>query len=218
MTAVKYYRDTTFSKKKMPGILWVKNFPKFLRVEVIILQKNILDNPGLLGQSTEQKKVERRVLAFDESARYRQVTVTDRNGEVISEKVSRVARQNGSGFVISYTEKMIDFLKKVSTSATVRVFLLLAHRQGYGDNGVYGYRCTRKYLCEVLHVTPKTVWSALDYLIDNFLVVENRFDGQTEFMVNPDYVTLGTNKQARLREWSLRWQMYFKNKERKNSK
>lgn len=182
------------------------------------MQKNILDNPGLLGQSTEQKKVERRVLAFDESARYRQVTVTDRNGEVISEKVSRVARQNGSGFVISYTEKMIDFLKKVSTSATVRVFLLLAHRQGYGDNGVYGYRCTRKYLCEVLHVTPKTIWSALDYLIDNFLVVENRFDGQTEFMVNPDYVTLGTNKQARLREWSLRWQMYFKNKERKDSK
>ena len=179
------------------------------------MKKNILDNPGDLGQVIEQKKVERRVLSFDESARYRQVTVTDKNGEIISEKVSRVARQNGSGFVISYTEKMIDFLKKVSTSATVRVFLLLAHRQGYGDNGIYGYRCSRKYIGESLHLTRKTVWSALDYLIDNFLVVENKFDGQTEFMVNPDYVTLGTNKQQRLREWSLRWQMYFKNKEAK---
>ena len=180
------------------------------------MQKNILDNPGLLGQLTEQKKVERRVLSFDETARYRQVTVTDKNGDIISDVTRRVSRQNGSGFVISYTEKMIDFLKKVSTSATVRVFLLLAHRQGYGDNGIYGYRCTRKYIGEVLGLTRKTVWSALDYLIDNFLVVENRFDGQTEFMVNPDYVTLGTNKQQRLREWSLRWQMYFKNKERKS--
>lgn len=177
------------------------------------MQKNILDNPGLIGQSSESKKVERRVLSFDESAQYRQTTITDRNGEIISDVTRRVARQNGSGFVISYTEKMVDFLKKVSTSATVRVFLLLAHRQGYGDNGIYGYRCTRKYLQEVLHLSKPTVWAALNYLIDNFLVVENRFDGQTEFMVNPDYVTLGTNKQARLREWSLRWQMYFKNRE-----
>lgn len=180
------------------------------------MKKNILDNPGELGQSVELKKVTKRVLSFDEAARYRQTTVTDKNGEIISDVTRRVARPNGSGFVISYTEKMIDFLKKVSTSATVRVFLLLAHRQGYGDNGIYGYRCTRKYLQEVLHLSKPTVWASLNYLIDNFLVVENRFDGQTEFMVNPDYVTIGTNKQARLREWSLRWQMYFKNKERKS--
>lgn len=182
------------------------------------MQKNILDNPDEFGQLVELKKVVKRVEKFDEAARYRQIITTDKNGEIIADTTRRVSKPNGSGFVISYTEKMIDFLKKVSTSATVRVFLLLAHRQGYGDNGIYGYRCTRKFLQEVLHLSKPSVWAALNYLIDNFLVVENRFDGQTEFMVNPDYVTIGTNKQARLREWSLRWQMYFKNKERKSKK
>lgn len=181
------------------------------------MQKNILDNPGELGQSAEMKILKRKIKSFDETARYRTVSTTDKNGELISETTRRVVRQNGSGFVISYTEKMLDFLKKTSTSGTIRIFLLLAHRQGFGDNGIYGYRCTRKYLSEVLRITPKTVWSALDYLIDNFLIVENRFEGQTEFMVNPDYVTIGTNKQQRLKEWSQRWEMYFKNKEAKKS-
>ena len=180
------------------------------------MKKNILDNPGELGQSIELRKVNKKIASFDEAARYRQVTVVDKNGEIISDSTRRVVRANGSGFVISYTEKMLDFLKKNSTAATIRIFLLIAHRQGYGDNGIYGYRCSRKYLQEVLHLSKPSVWSALNYLIDNFLVVENKFDGQTEFMVNPDYVTIGTNKQARLREWSQRWQWYFKEKERKN--
>lgn len=181
------------------------------------MQKNILDNPGELGQSIELKKLDKKILAFNESARYRQTTTIDKNGEIISDITRRVVRQNGSGFVISYTEKMIDFLKKVSTAATVRVFLFLAHRQGYGENGIYGYRCSKKYLQEVLHLSKPSVWAAINYLIDNFLVVENKFDGQTEFMVNPDYVTMGTNKQARLREWSQRWQWYFKAKEAKRN-
>lgn len=179
------------------------------------MKKNILDNPGELGQSIELRKVNRKIESFDEAAYVRQVTVVDKNGEIISDSTRRVVRSNGSGFVISYTEKMLDFLKKNSTAAVIRVFLLLAHRQGYGDNGIYGYRCSRKYLQEVLHLSKPSVWSALNYLIDNFLVVENKFDGQTEFMVNPDYVTIGTNKQARLREWSQRWQWYFKEKARK---
>lgn len=181
------------------------------------MQKNILDNPGELGQSIELKRLDKKILSFDERAYMRQTTVCDKNGEIISDVTRKVVRQNGSGFVISYTEKMIDFLKKVSTSATVRVFLLLAHRQGYGDNGIYGYRCSKKYLSEVLHLTRKSIYDAINYLIDNFLVVENKFDGQTEFMVNPDYVTIGTNKQARLREWSQRWQWYFKAKEAKRN-
>lgn len=180
------------------------------------MKKNILDNPGELGQSIELRKVNRKIESFNEAAYVRQVSVVDKNGEIISESTRRVVRANGSGFVISYTEKMLDFLKKNSTSAIIRIFLLLAHRQGYGDNGIYGYRCSRKYLQEVLHLSKPSVWSALNYLIDNFLVVENRFDGQTEFMVNPDYVTIGTNKQARLREWSQRWQWYFKEKARKS--
>lgn len=182
------------------------------------MKKNVLDNPGELGQVVEKRRLDKKIAAFDEAVRYRQVMTIDKNGEVVADVTRRVVRQNGSGFVISYTEKMIDFLKKVSTPAIIRIFFFIAHRQGYGENGIYGYRCSRKYLQEVLHLSKPSVWAALNYLIDNFLVVENKFDGQTEFMVNPDYVTMGQNKQQRLREWSQRWQWYFKAKDAKRRK
>ena len=66
------------------------------------------------------------------------------------------------------------------------------------------------YLRKVLNLDAKTVYSALEYLIEKFLVVENRIDGSLEFMVNPAYVTIGGDKKAREREWNNRWQMYNK--------
>lgn len=143
-------------------------------------------------------------------AAYKTTTLIGRDGEVIREQTTAVSKRNGGGFVLSYTEKMCDFLKSVSTSSIIRVFLFLAHNQNYGVNGMFGFRCSRKFLHETLNIDRKSVYSALQYLIDNFLVVENRIDGQLEFMVNPEYVTIGTDKKARLREWSRRWEWYFK--------
>lgn len=144
----------------------------------------------------------------------RSVTVVDvETGEILKESVGYVPLKNGSGFVISYTEKMCEFISKVESPTVIRLFMLLAHRQGYGVDGLYGYRCSKKYLREFLHVNRKTVYDALEYLKSNFLVVENRFDGQLEFMVNPDYITVGRDKAARMREWSRRWDWYFKKKD-----
>lgn len=150
------------------------------------------------------------------SPKIRTTTIVDaETGEIIKDVTSTVVSKNGSGFVISYTEKLVEFVTKVESPSVLRVFLLLAHRQGFGVNGIYGYRCSKKYLREVLRVNRKTIYEALKWLEDNFLVVENRFDGQTEFMVNPEYITIGSDKSARMREWSLRWEMYFKAKKRK---
>lgn len=137
-----------------------------------------------------------------------------RNGDIIKSSETAMVHQNGSGFVISYTAKMCEFLEKVNSGATVRIFLYLAHHQNYGNDGIFGYRCTRQYLADILRLDRKTVYSTLKYLLDNYLIVENRFDGSLEFMVNPDYVTIGTDKKARMREWSERWKMYFRNMQR----
>lgn len=144
------------------------------------------------------------------SPRYRKVIVFDKFGEVISEVTTSAKSKNGDGFVISYTAKMCEFLEKTSQGSYVRVFLYLAHHQNYGKDGVYGYRCTRVYLAKVLRLNRRAIYTALEYLKDNFLVVENRFDGQTEFMVNPSYITIGTNRADRTREWNQRWEMYWK--------
>ncbi len=138
--------------------------------------------------------------AYVEVARY------DSNGELISSNTFTAKKQNGSGFVISYTEKMSEFIAKTETPSVVRIFLYLAHNQQYGINGVYGYRCTRKHLETALNITRKSVYSALTKLKEDFLVNETKVDGLSEFMVNPNYVTMGRDKQARVREWNLRWE------------
>ena len=133
------------------------------------------------------------------------------DGEVVYDNLKRRGlSQNGSGFVISYTEKMCEFLRKCSTGSHVRLFVYLAHNQGYGDNGVFGYRCDRKFLMAVLGIDRKTLYRALQYLEQEVLVLESRIDGQSEFMVNPNYVTIGRDKKARMAVWNNRWLQHWK--------
>ncbi len=141
---------------------------------------------------------------------YRQFIGVNAAGEIIYDVTRKVKSQNGGGWVISYTEKMCEFLTRVSTGATVRVFLYIAHHQSYGVDGQFGYRCTHKYLRQVLNISKPTLWASLKWLKENYLVNEMEIDGATEFMVNPNYITVGTDKKARVREWSRRWELFHK--------
>lgn len=142
---------------------------------------------------------------------YKQTVAYDENGEMLYEVVSKAKSSNGGGFVISYTEKICELLTKIPTGSVLRLFFYIAHNQQYGvDKKTFGYRCSKKHLCEVLHMDRTVVWDALNTLRQNFLVLETKIEGQSEFMVNPNYVTIGKDKKERLREWSRRWEEYFK--------
>ena len=149
---------------------------------------------------------------------YKETIAYDENGEIVYDTVKKPRWQNGGGFVISYTEKMCEFLEKCSVCSTVRVFLYIAHHQQYGTGGIYGYRCSHKYLQQVLRLDRKSVYNALSSLKEQFLVNESRIDGQVEFMVNPNYVTIGSDKKSRMREWNLRWEMHWKHVHDKQAK
>ena len=107
---------------------------------------------------------------------------------------------------------MLDFIKKVPTASVLRVFLYLAHHQAYGNDGIFGFRCSRQHLSDALGITRRSVYGALDYLIHEFLVNEIRVAGTLEFMVNPAYVTVGSDRKARDKEWSQRWEFYWKHR------
>lgn len=140
----------------------------------------------------------------------------DANGEIVFEMTRKPFRANGSGFVVSYTDKICELLSKVRTGSVIRVFFFIAHHQQYGSDGKqFGYRCSHKHIEESLDLDKSVVWDALKYLRDNFLVLESKVEGFSEFMVNPNYITIGSNKKERLREWSRRWEVYFKSKEGK---
>lgn len=168
------------------------------KVAEIAPENFLAANPA---QAVEKKP--RRVLV--ETSTY------DENGELVSQ-ISRPFRTgNGSGFVISYTEKMCEFLEKVSSGSIVRTFLYIAQRQAYGNDGrVFGYRTSHKFLRQVLRIDRSTLWDALKFLKDNYLVHVGKFDGTYEFMVNPQYITIGSDKKTRMNEWNRRWAQTFK--------
>lgn len=114
--------------------------------------------------------------------------------------------------MLSYTEKMCEFLEKTNQGSVVRVFLYIAHHQNYGADGVFGYRCSHKFLQQALRLDRKTVYRALDQLKEDFLVNEIRVGGVSEFMVNPNYVTMGADKKMRMNEWNKRWAEHWKDK------
>lgn len=140
--------------------------------------------------------------------RYQEVAVYGDDGELIYSVQRRVVPKNGSGFVLSYTSAMTNFIEKCSTGAVVRVFVYLAHRQAYGNDGVFGLRTTRGNLAKTLSLTRKTIYSALEFLKANRLISEIKIDGCFEYMVNPDYVTIGTDRKGRQREWDRRMAFY----------
>lgn len=135
----------------------------------------------------------------------------DKNGEVVKSSSRAVRSKNGSGFVISYTEKMCEFLQECTIGSVVRVFVYIAHNQNYGTDGkTFGWRASHKYLRNVLHISKPTLWAALDYLKEHFLLHVGKIEGYNEFMINPDYVTIGQDKKARRAEWNRRWSVTLK--------
>lgn len=199
-------------------------FPKFLSFFEVV--KKILSGEKILqGNFSRDESLELTKSALDEvitnsrsqlsNADCVRTIKYDANGDVIVDSVRKNRSQNGGGFVISYTTKMCDFLLETRQGSTVRLFLYLAHNQQYGTDGrTYGYRCSHKYLQQVLQLDRKSVYNALSYLKEKFLVLESRVDGATEFMVNPNYVTIGTDKKARMRVWNQRWADYWKSHEK----
>ena len=132
----------------------------------------------------------------------RQVTTIDEGtGEIISDILSR-GSPNGKGYVLMYTEKVIKLITECPSASTLKVFMLLSMGQQFDDRG---YITTKKAVQEKLGITKPTCLEAFKWLKDNFIINECKIDGHTEFMVNPDYVTIGRDKKKRQAEWVRRW-------------
>ena len=193
--------------EKIPPFMWEnplylagRKFPKY-HFEGKRKEKKLMKVISIEKPASAEKKA---------NVAYKQVVTYDGNGEIVSDVLTRAKSQNGEGFVLSYTEKMCEFLEKHTAGSVVRVFLYIAHHQNYGNDGVFGYRCSHKYLQQVLRLDRKSVYSALTTLKDEFVVNEAKIDGCTELMVNPQFVTIGNDKKARVREWNRRWEEHWK--------
>ena len=134
---------------------------------------------------------------------YKETIGLDANGEVIFDVIKKNCWENGNGFVISYSAPICELVEMNPTISAFRLFTYIAHNQQYGEDGLhFGFSCTKTHLREKLKLDRKSVYSALKWLKENHLVLETKVNGNREFMVNPYYVTVGSRKKKRIKEWN----------------
>lgn len=132
----------------------------------------------------------------------KQVTTYDEDtGEIISDVVSK-GSANGRGWVIMYSAKTLELIQKC-TGSTFKVFGFLACGQQFEERGVI---TTKKAVQEYLGMTKQTVLEAFKWLKEHHVINEVRHNGVSEFIVNPDYITVGRDKKKRSKVWVNSWQ------------
>lgn len=115
-------------------------------------------------------------------------------GELLSERTN-YGNVNGDGWLIVYRKAFAFLATHCDSAVTFKVFCLLCSRiETYDSSGVV---CSRRWLMEKLNVSRKSVYSALEWLKKTGLIVETVNDGCSEFLVNPEFVTIGKNRSAR---------------------
>lgn len=106
-------------------------------------------------------------------------------------------------------EKCTKLLTDSLPPTTLRVFFWLAlniHEQtGF-------VRTNKKYLAQMLSMDEKSLYRALQWLQNNYIVHQTRCHGFFEFMISPYFVEWGSDRQARLDEWNHRWQLSNRSK------
>lgn len=132
----------------------------------------------------------------------RQVTTIDEGtGEIISDVFSR-GSPNGKGYILMYTEKVVKLITDCPSASTLKVFMLLSMGQQFEERGMI---TTKKAIQDKLGIDKSTCLVAFKWLKEHFIINECKIDGHTEFMVNPEYVTIGRDKKKRQAEWLRRW-------------
>ena len=101
-------------------------------------------------------------------------------------------------------EKCTKLLTDSLPPTTLRVFFWLA----LNLNPQTGFvRTNKKYLAQMLNLDAKSLYRALQWLQDNYIIHQTRCHCYYEFMISPCYVEWGDNKKDRLDEWNHRWQL-----------
>ena len=101
-------------------------------------------------------------------------------------------------------DKCNNLLKNPPQAATLRVFFWLALNL-HPQTGFV--RTTKKYLAQSLNLDAKSLYRALKWLQDNYIVHQRRCHSYFEFMLSPYFVEWGSDRQARLDEWNNRWRL-----------
>ena len=109
-------------------------------------------------------------------------------------------------------DKCNNLLKNTPQAASLRVFFWLALNL-HPQTGFV--RISKKLLAQFLNLDAKSLYRALKWLQDNYIVHATRHKGFFEFMISPYFVEWDEDNQARLAEWNHRWAEQWKRHHKK---
>ena len=196
--------DVKIAKGRMNPTLTVDFSARFGRVIQLKNPPNYWGHGGLIitPPSIQKKRLFEYWRHFTMYGYVRKTEIFDGDtGEMISESTS-VGSPNGRGYVLMYTEKVKDLIVRCPSASTLKVFMLLSMGQQFEERGMI---TTKKAIQDKLGIDKSTCLAAFKWLKDNFIVNECKVEGHTEFMVNPEFVTIGRDKKKRQIEWVRRW-------------
>lgn len=123
----------------------------------------------------------------------RQMSLWDQEtGELVASYTVNKGSKLGQGWITVYKEQMNQLLESDCPPSTLKIFMKLCCMQSY-DAHIFA---SRAYLQEVLHITRKTLWSGLTWLIQHNYVMEEKVNGQTTFIINPNISNCGRSAIA----------------------
>ena len=102
-------------------------------------------------------------------------------------------------------ERTLRTINDAPNSHIIKIFFYLAFNQP--QDGIEGYRIEKNQLQFDLKLGRTVFFESLHWLKDNIVIHELKLADKSDFMVNPYIVMNNSDSNARIKEWSRRFDL-----------
>lgn len=123
----------------------------------------------------------------------------DANGELISSTITKRPRKLQGRWFFVHSTKVNEYLLKQTSLVKVKILMLIASKMTMASPLV---KATKTALAMRSNASTKQVWQAVKDLEADGILIEVKDDGQTGFLINPNFISLGSaTRDLHLRLW-----------------
>jgi len=102
-------------------------------------------------------------------------------------------------------ERSLRTINKAPNTHIIKIFFYLVFHQP--QNGITGYQIEKSQLQYDLKLGRTVFFESLHWLKDNIVIHELKLADKSDFMVNPYIVMNNSDSNARIKEWSRRFDL-----------
>lgn len=139
-------------------------------------------------------------MASGQRGTIREYNEFDANGELISSTITKRPRKIRGRWFFVHSTKINDYLLKQTSLVKVKVLMLIASKMTMTTPLV---KTTKTALAMRSNSSTKQVWQAVKDLEADGMIIELKDEGQTGFLINPDFMTMGSaTRDEHVKMWN----------------